>query len=204
MTIFRHRITGPGPAGDIWVTGLFSSGTASIDTAHSAWHTASDSFFVGTMVPLWSTQLEASELITDELDAAGRHNVAQRRSTITYKGTGAGAQLEQRQAVVCGLRTATPTRAGRGRMFVPAPAGDSLVANGLLSTIVADNISSDLATALGTMSQIVQVVIFHRPPAPAVTSSTPVTSVTVGQVLGTQRRRTNKVPADYQENALSV
>lgn len=194
MPIFRHRITGPGPAGDIWTTGLYSNGSASISTAHTAWTTFCDSFFVGTMEALWSTEVQATELITDELDASGRHNVAQERSSVTYKGTGSGNALSQRTAVVCGLRTALPTRAGRGRMYVPAPDDTHLTTTGLLATADASTIASGLGTALNTMSGTVQVVIFHR----ASGDTTPVTSVTVGQVLGTQRRRTNKVSPNYQ------
>lgn len=204
MPIYRHRITGPGPAGDIWTTGLFSSGTASIGTAHDAWADFAASFFGSDMAALWPTETQTSEIITDQLDAEGHHNVAQMRDAVNYKGTGAGLQLSQRSAVVVGLRTALPTRSGRGRMYVPAPDSSSLTSDGLLSSTVADSISGDAATALETMTQIVQVVIAHRDPTTGgISSTTPVTSVTVGQVLGTQRRRTNKVPNNYQSTVLA-
>ena len=87
-------------------------------------------------------------------------------------------------------------------MYIPAPAADSLTSTGLLSSTVASTIATNLASALAELTQVVQVVIFHRPPPPADTSTTPVTGVTVGQVLGTQRRRTNKVPNNYQQSDL--
>lgn len=204
MPIYRHRVTGPGPAGDIWTTGLYSDGSATIDTAHTAWDQFVAAFIGSDMATIWSTEMQATTTITDQLDGDGRHNVAQRRSSITYKGTGTGLQLPQRSAVVVGLRTALPTRSGRGRMYVPAPDSSSLVADGLLSTTVATNIAGWAATALETMTGIVQVVIAHRDPVTkGISSTTPVTSVTVGQVLGTQRRRTNKVPANYQSADLA-
>ena len=204
MSIFRHRITGPGPEGDIWTTGLYSDGSASIATAHAAWKTFSDAFFGSDMAGIWPTATQATEIITDQLDADGHHNVAQERTTVDYKGLGEGLQLPQRSAVVVGLRTALPTRAGRGRMYVPAPDSTSLVSTGLLSQTVADSISGSAATALATMTAVVQVVIAHRDPATGgISSTTPVTYVTVGQVLGTQRRRTNKVANNYQSNPLS-
>lgn len=199
MPIFRHRVTGPGPAGDVWSTGLFSSGSASLGTAHDAWDDFVSSFIGSDMAGLWPTETQATETITDQLDAAGHHNVAQARTSVTYKGTGTGLQLPQRAAVVIGLRTALPTRSGRGRMYVPAPDSSSLTADGILSSTVADALAGDAATALETMTAIVQVVIAHRDPVTkGISGTTPVTYVTVGQVLGSQRRRTNKVPPNYQ------
>lgn len=206
MPIYRHRITGPGPAGDIWSTGLFTSGTADLATTHAAWKTFTDAFFGSDMAGLWATETQANEIITDQLDAMGWHNVAQARTTVNYKGTGSGGQMSQRTSVVVGLRTALPTRSGRGRMYVPAPGDDQLTTEGLLLSTTADNISGYAATALETLTGVSTVVIAHRNTEPGghgISGTTPVTYVTVGQVLGTQIRRTNKVPPNYQSTDLA-
>lgn len=193
MTVFRHRVTGPGPAGDIWVSTLHSSSSQSITTVHAAWQQLVQSF--GTVLAtFWSPVQQATEVVTDELDAAGKHNVAQARSAVAIAGTGAGNPLDQRACVVVGLRTAVPTRAGRGRMYWPAPDDANLDSDGLLLAATASNISAEMATDLATMAGTAQPVIYHR----ALNTFTPISTVTVSLVVGTQRRRTNKVPPSYQ------
>src|SRR5574337_1274022 len=130
MTIFRHRISGPGPAGDIWVNTMHSSSNATLAQAHAAWVALIGKFYATVMEPLWSTQVEATACETDQLDPATGKNVGQIQSDLTIKGTGTGLQLPQRMAVVVGLRTNLPTRAGRGRVFVPAPDSTPLVVKG--------------------------------------------------------------------------
>jgi hypothetical protein len=172
---------------------MHSFGTVGVSAAHAAWNTFL-SAVIGTLFePLWSTQMQATESVTDQLSDITGRNVAQERTTLTYKGTGTGLQLPQRAAVVVGLRTSQPTRSGRGRMYLPAPDSTHLQADGSLLTTDAANIADAVSAALATFSQTVTPGIYHR----STMTITQILQVTVGQVLGTQRRRTNKVPADY-------
>lgn len=198
MPTFRTRWQGPGTAGDIWVTTLHTTSSQSIDSVHGAIETFTNNFFGSTMAPLWSADVQLSEVVTDELDPTTGRNVQQRRSGSTIKGSGTGQMPTPRAAVVCGLRTALPTRSGRGRMYVPSPGTDNLVATGLLSETVAGNISGALAGYLQTLAATATAVIYHR----ADLTTTAVTDVTVGVVLGSQARRTNKVPNNYQATQL--
>lgn len=194
MTIFRHRISGPGQAGDIWVNTMHSSSNATLAQAHAAWVALIGKFYATVMEPLWSTQVEATACETDQLDPATGKNVGQIQSDLTIKGTGTGLQLPQRMAVVVGLRTNLPTRAGRGRVFVPAPDSTHLQANGQLAGADANTIAVGMQGAIQTANAVTQFGIFHKK---TLTISS-IGQVTVGQVLGSQRRRTNKVPANYQ------
>ena len=197
MTIFRSRATGPGTAGDIWVTTLHMSSSSTLAEVHSAFGT-----FVGTfgadLGAMWSTEQQISEYITDELTADGKHAAAQQRTSVSIKGTGSGNALDPRTSVVMGLRTALPQRSGRGRMYWPAPDDSHLTTTGLLATADALSLAGDMAGALATLAGTATPVIYHR----ATNTFTAITEVTVGQVLGTQRRRTNKVPANYQSTNL--
>lgn len=198
MTLYRGRITGPGSAGDIWVTTLHMSSGSDLSAVSTAFNTFVGGF--GTdITPMWSTETQISEVIVDQLDASGRHNVAQTRNSVTIKGTGSGNALDPRTAVVIGLRTAIPTRAGRGRMYWPAPDDSHLTTTGLLASADADTLADGMAGELSTLAGTATPVIFHR----ALGTFTAITSVTVGQVLGTQRRRTNKVAANYQSANLT-
>jgi hypothetical protein len=132
--------SGPGAAGDVWTTTLHSQSASTLANAHTAFVTLVSGFITTTLAPMWPNDISANSVITDQLDATTGKNVSQTSSTVSLPGTGAGATLPGRDALVIGLRTASSTRRGRGRMFV---------------------------------------------------------TVTVGNVLGTQRRRTNKVVTSY-------
>lgn len=198
MTNFRHRVSGPGAAGDVWNTTFHSSSGQSLTTVHAAAVQWCTDFLGSTMAALWTPDVSATQIETDELINNGHTNTAQLRSTLNIVGTATGQPTNPRVAVVVGLRTALPTRAGRGRMFVPAPGAGSLTADGLLAVSVASSISSGAKTAFGTLNATSQLVIFHR----LLATITPVNAITVGVVLGSQRRRTNKIPPDYQESTL--
>lgn len=193
MTVYRHRASGPGPAGDIWIVTMHSSGSATLSSAHAAWQAAVNSFITSGLGPHWPTAQQVTGLQTDQLDPSTGKNVAQATSAVTYKGTGGGAAIDQRSSVVTGLRTTVPTRAGRGRMYWPPVQDTDLTATGLIASAVATSVASSLASALTTMATTSVPVIYHRPTR----TTTTITAVTVGQVLGTQRRRTNKVAPSY-------
>ena len=188
MTIYRHRVTGPGSAGDIWVSTLHSSSANTLASVHTAWTTFVNSFCSGTMNAMWNTHMSATETITDQLDPVTGKNVAQSISSITQVGTGAGGTPSPRVCIVVGLRTALPTRAGRGRMYWPAPDDGHFATTGKFVDADCTTIATGFATALTTFKATATPVVFHRS---HLTFDT-ITNVTVGDIPGTQRRRTNK------------
>lgn len=195
MTFYRHRCSGPGPAGDIWITSMHSSSTAALQDVHDAWVGFCNTFLNDTLGPMWSTEQQAQSYVTDELSPTTGRNVRQSISAVTVKGTGTGFALPQRDSVVIGLRTVVPTRAGRGRMYWPAPASDHLTADGLLIATDAQGLANGFATAMTPFQAVAQPVIFNRDQL----TGQLVSRITISQVLGTQRRRTNKVAPSYAE-----
>lgn len=189
MTIYRHRVSGPGAAGDVWTTTLHSSGAGSLATVHTAWTTLVNGFLSTTLNAIWPDDQRATEVVTDQLDAVTGKNVAQARGTISQVGTNVGGTISQRSCIVIGLRTAVPTRSGRGRMYWPPPAAGHLDNAGNLLSATASTISTAFASRLNTFKATSTPIIYHRP---SKTFDT-VTTVTVGVVLGTQVRRTNRV-----------
>lgn len=198
MTTFRHRVTGPGSAGDIWVTTLHSSSANTLASVHTAWTTFVNSFLSGTLDAMWNTHVSATQTITDQLDPLTGKNVAQAVSAITQTGTGAGGSVSPRNCLVIGLRTTLPTKAGRGRMYWPSPDDSHYATTGKFVDADMATIANGFGTALTTFKATSTPVIYHR----ASRTFDTVTSCTVGDIPGTQRRRTNKVTNTYATHAV--
>jgi hypothetical protein len=211
MTIYRHRVTGPGSAGDMWTTTMHSQGAAALATVHAAWGSLVAGFIGSILGPMWPNEVSATSITTDQLDANGIHNVGQATSAVSHIGSGAGATLSPRTCVVLGLRTALPTRSGRGRMYWPAPDASHLTASGNLVSADASAIAAGFATRLTTFKTTSAPIILHRghdkdangnPITPVPSTFDPVTNTSVGVILGTQRRRTNRVLNAYSANPI--
>lgn len=173
---------------------MHSSGGATLSAAHSAFVAAVTSFWGGDYGDLLTVDQQCTSIVTDELSPTTGKNVAQAITAVSLKGTrSAGPTTPQRASIVTGLRTALPTRSGRGRMYWPGPAGDVLTVDGELTSGDAGDVAIGWSDALSTMATTSQPIVYHR----ATRTGTNVTSVTVSVVLGTQRRRTNKVAPSY-------
>jgi hypothetical protein len=213
MAFFRHRVSGPGSAGDMWTVTMHSSSAAALSTVHAAWQTLVTGFIGTTLGAMWPNEVSATSVTTDQLDANGVHNVAQLSSAITAVGTGAGATLSPRSCLVIGLRTIVPTKAGRGRMYWPAPDASHLLGTGNLVPADTTAVAASFSSRLTTFKATSQPVVLHRGydahtspggiliPAKVSTSDN-VVSVTVGVILGSQRRRTNRVQNAYAQNSI--
>lgn len=198
MTIFRHRITGPGSAGDVWVSTLHTSTVNDIDTVHLNWVGAMEDFWAGTYGALVTPQTQVTGFITDQLDPLTGKNVAQRSSNVALVGTGAGKTVSPRSCMVMSLTTNLPTRAGRGRMYWPSPDSGSYADTGEFSAGVVTSVANAFGAALHTLKFIADPVIYHRDTR----TSTLIIGVKVGSVPGTQRRRTNKSVNNYAAHTI--
>lgn len=96
---------------------MHSSGAASLAATHTAWQAFVSSFVSGSIGAMWPNDVTLTELATDQLDGVTGKNAAQTKSSVALAGTGAGGTGSPRVSLVVGLRTALPTRAGRGRMY---------------------------------------------------------------------------------------
>jgi hypothetical protein len=134
-----------------------------------------------------------TELATDSLDPLTGRNTAQVKSAVALAGTGTGATLPPRDCVVVGLRTALPTKSGRGRMFWPCVDAGHLTPTGLLVGTDATTLSNAFGNAMTTLKVTAQPVVWHQ----KTRNFDTVLYITVGTVLGTQRRRTNRVFNSY-------
>jgi hypothetical protein len=198
MPLYRHRVTGPGPAGDVWVSTLHSAGLASLVDAHEAFRAFCDVGIGTTLKTFWPLTTKCTTIITDQLDEVTLHNTAQQSDVNNIIGTSVGKSVSQRNCLVVGMRTPTPTRAGRGRMFLPSPSADHYTNTGEFIDAEIDTLSNDFAAGLTAMRATIQPVLLHR----ATRTTTPITRVTIGNIPGIQRRRTNKVTQTYAHQSV--
>lgn len=191
-------MSGPGSAGDVWNCTMHSSGAGSLATTHAAWQTFVQAIFTNSLQALWATPTSITGLATVTLDPVTGKQTSATSSGVALAGTSVGAQLSPRDCIVLSKRTVVPTKAGRGRMYLPAPSGSNLSSTGLLIGTTAQNIANAIGTALTTFKATSQPVVYHK----ATKTVDNITYVAVGQIIGSQSRRTNRVFNAYSTKTI--
>jgi hypothetical protein len=196
MTFYRLTARGHLPQGEIFTFTLHCQNIGgTIAGAAAAWHTALGLLWNGVATPadsikqLVSTTIGIDVSVADALDPLTGKNDAQITTAETLVGTSAADPLVNQDAVVVSLRTAKATKAGRGRFYLPPYGEDETTAGVLLATP-----RGQTTTAAQKMIQSLNgagytVGVFHR----NTITIDPVVSVDVSNVVGTQRRRRNKI-----------
>ena len=187
MALYRHRLEGTFP-GEVWSFGLYTDSNLSVAAAQSAFMTGITNFWA-EVGPLLCTTVAATRAVTVELDPATGGQLTGAEDTRADVGSSVATCLPFQCAPVVSLRTATLSRAGRGRFYVPSLAVDQVDAGRMLTAARDSLADGALALVQGLTSAGGNVVIYHR----ALGTTTPVTSLDVGDVIDTQRRRRNKL-----------
>lgn len=112
-----------------------------------------------------------------------------------------GLSLPAQCAVVVSLRTATPGARGRGRLYLPSPAADQTTVTGRLLTAARDLLAEGMANFFDGWNADASTM-----PVGVASSVggfvTTVTSIQVGDVIDTQRRRRDTLPESYKSRTL--
>lgn len=196
MTFYRLTARGHTPNGEIFTFTLHCQNVSgTLSGAASAWHTALGLLWNGVASPAdsikqcISTGVGIDASVVDSLNPLNGKNDTQQVTSETLVGTNATATLPPQDAVVASLRSAKATKAGRGRFFLPPFCQDQTAGGQLAATP-----QGQVRTAVQKMVQSLNgagyiVGIFHR----STITIDPVVSVDVSSVIGTQRRRRDKL-----------
>lgn len=205
MTFYRNEAKGSLTNGEQWTFTLHTQKTAGVlADAHSAWVAAVNDLWDGITPPddsitqLFCDSLTVDELVTTELDAVTGKNVAQTRSQPALAGTGTADCLPHEVAVAVSLRTALPTHAGRGRFYLPSPTLDECVEARLRSSAQLSILNASVLMLEDLITSTYVPVIYHR----SSKTGTVLTSIDVGDVFDSQRRRRDKLVEVRQSSTL--
>lgn len=163
--------------------------------AAAAWHVALGLLWNGVAPPadsikqLIPTTTTLSQSSATEIDPLTGKNLGQQQTAEALVGTDASGPVPPQCCVVVSMRTALFNKSGRGRFYLPALGTDNVVAGRIKAASV-----TQMTTAAQKMVQSLNgagytVCIYHR----SSKTHDNVTSVNVGDVFDTQRRRRDKL-----------
>jgi hypothetical protein len=192
VAIFKMNMGGPGAG--LWSSGMKAESSLSLLLVHEAWLTAATSLWTGVK-PYLSSGTYLNDVNTYQIDATTGHATGVLRDTgLGVPGTGGDLVADPRMCTVVGLRSVVPGPRGRGRMFLPGVELSFLGPDGLIEFTPREDISAAVASALTSLrTALVRPGIHHLGDS----TVSQFTSATVGQVPGTQRRRSNGILNNY-------
>jgi len=195
MAFYRAKAFGHLEGGEIFNFGVhFRATTGQAAAMATDFASAVTKMWNGTNTPagnitaLYPAAIGVDGVTVDELDVNGK-NFQQGRATLALVGTGTDEPLPPQNAVVVSLRTDLPTRAGRGRFFLPSPVVTTVVSQRLDSTAQDDILHGARAMLESMITDTWVPVIYHR----GANQADDVVSLDVGDVFDNQRRRRNKL-----------
>jgi hypothetical protein len=188
MAIFRHVMSGVTP-GETWSCTLHTTGAGTLASAQTAFSGAVGAFWTGELDSIVTADVSVTEVSTASIDAGTGHQISRLIDDVSLPGVAAGEMLPFQCASGVSWRTAMATRSGRGRMYLPPLAVSTLDTGRLSSAAV-----STIIDAVGQLTDSLDggglaLVLLNR----TTLATTAVTSVDVGNVIDTQRRRRNKL-----------
>lgn len=198
MTIYQHTLKGTFAAGDQWNVTMHSSSANALAGVHTAWTTACSNFITGTLQAMWPTDVSTTGTVTNQLSPVNGKNVAQATSALALTGTGAGGKPSPRDCVLTGLRTALPTKSGRGRMYWPSVDDSHYTATGRLVQADMQTIATGWAAALTALAGTTTPIIFHK----KILGFDVIVAVSVPDLAAMQKRRTNKDTVTYMTHSV--
>jgi len=156
-------------AAEAWVSALYAGATAGNGLED---HTA--------------TTVGLDSVTTVLVDAATGTQITRVDSALSIDGVSASNTLPSDNAVVVSLRTATPTRSGRGRFYLPPVTVTDVETTGRVLADLITDLSASLTTAwTGYNSASDTPVVYSRTQR----LFRPVTSFDIGDLFDTQRGR---------------
>ena len=198
MTLFHMMLDGTTPDGT-WSFGVWTTNTG--DDAAAAL-----TKFQTAVAAMWASGIDA--YISDQVAYTGQKVVTVDQSTgkqiaradgvVTDAGADTGETLPPQNSLALTLRTALATRAGRGRIYLPPFAVSQVVNGRLLSTTQGPALTACKSLFDTLISDGHTPVLYGR----TAHTVTPITTLALGDVFDTQRRRRDSYVESYTSTAV--
>lgn len=181
--------------GEVWsLTVHTQKAGGTLSAAQAAWAAALAVLWNGTggtdsIGQYCGTGTTLTTASTAELDPATGKQLGRIESALALAGTSVGEALPPQVSVVCSARTGIATRAGRGRFYLPPFTTTEVTAERLDSAVqaIVALACQKFLQSLNTATYV--ACVYHR----ATRTHDNITTIDVGDVFDTQRRRRNKL-----------
>lgn len=204
MALYQHRFLGHTAAGENWMFTWWADSARSLGNAHTAAEVWVTTLFNGATAgnglhDHLATTVGLDSVTTVEITTATGVQVSRQDSALDLDGVSVSNTLPSDVSTVVSLRTATPTRSGRGRFYLPpATVADVDTDGRVVPDLVVDVMASLGAAWTGYNSASDRPVIYSR--LQRVTRN--ITSFDVGDLFDTQRGRETSLVEARQSAAM--
>lgn len=196
MTLFHHTLEGTTDDGR-WSFGVWTTNTG--DDAAAAltkFQTAVAAMWASGIDAFMDTAITYDAQKTVTVDQSTGKQIARADGAVTDAGVSTAGSLPPQCSIAVTLRTALATRAGRGRIYLPPFSLDE-VSSGRLGGTTQGLVRTAVKGMYDTLISDGHTPVLYGRTAHTVT---PITTLAVGDVYDTQRRRRDS----YVESYVSV
>nr|CRY97172.1 hypothetical protein [uncultured prokaryote] len=190
MTLYKAVASGTYNSSEEWSFSLHFNSTNDLATTHGRWHTALVALWTGELDANISDQVVLTEYATASLTLATGKQISRLLDVVSLPGASATESLPAQCAPAVSTRSATATRAGRGRFYLP-PFRVGIMDGGRISaaamTVCGTALTAMFASLAGGTP--LDPVLYSR----TAFATTNITAADMGDVIDTQRRRRNKL-----------
>lgn len=158
--------------------------------------------WIGVAQSIWSGQVGMGGLTVYRYEVGTtKSSMVSKTDPITVAGQGASA-LPPYCSMVASLRTGTPGRSGRGRVYLPFTLPGSLEPSGQLAATQTTNLAGEVTDIINEINGVRSGTVLPNAGVVSVASFTkgvcyPVTEVVVNSVPDVQHRRTDQLIAAH-------
>lgn len=188
MALFRHVLSGQTP-GESWSFTLHTEGNLSAGDANDALAAAITAAYGAGFSTITPPDVTCTAASTATINEATDGQITRVEVVLALAGAAVEEMLPYQCATCITLVTASATRHGRGRFYLP-PLGAGVLEAGKLSASAVSNLDTAFTAFFDALATAGLTVVVRNRSGHV---STPVTEARVGDVIDTQRRRRNKV-----------
>jgi len=191
MVLYQHRFLGHTADGDNFMYSWWATSNRSLVDAQAAAVAWNAAVWAGAtagngLEDHVTAQVGIDSVTTVSVDVLTGLQEFRLDTAQSIDGVAAGSALPADVALVISLRTATATRSGRGRFYLPQPAASQVTTNGRVLADFITDMGASLEAAWTTYNTATDIpVVYSRTQR----ATRPIVTFNIGDLYDTQRGR---------------